>query len=448
MRKGASAMLCALLAGAILSPAAQAKGSKLRFEQDSYTPGDRALAHADVETWPGSGNEPDGGPYWVYLVRGTQPLWFAHLPRDAIRVGELHVGALVASDSTSETYRVRVAFEVPSVRDGRYAVWVCRADCGADKGFGDLVYGRIVVTRGRADPADAPHDPVGDSTPLDAACSRDPEAGGAIAFVREVGNRGIWLVRPNGDEQRLTVRQEDYGPAWSPDGTRIAFVRFHADGSDVYVMCADGSHVRALTPGDGHYGAASWSPDGRGIVLGGFGSSRDGHQGELFVMQADGTSLEQLTHNPWNDMAPDWSPDGLTIAFASHRDGNTDLYLMDPDGTNERRLTQNEARDTMPAWSPDGSWIVFVSNRPQRDQDLFLIRPDGTGLTRLTHNDALDWAPAWSPDGTSVAFTRSRYPAESGRNQQLLVIIDVRTRERTRIAISPAFELHPDWRPD
>jgi dipeptidyl aminopeptidase/acylaminoacyl peptidase len=448
MRRAASLVLCALFAGAILPPgAAQAKGSKLRFAQESYAPGDRALAQAEVETWPGTGNEPDGGPYWVHLVRGTQPLWFAHLPRYAIRVGELHIGALVASDSTSETYRVRVGFEVPRVQDGRYAVWVCRADCGADKGFGDLVYGHIVVARERrADPATAPHEPTGHSTSPDTACSRNPEGGGAIAFVRELGERGIWLVRPNGDEQRLTVRQEDYGPAWSPDGTRIAFVRFHADGSDVYVMRADGSHVRALTPGEGYYGGASWSPDGRKIVFGGFGGSRDGRQGELFVMRADGMNLEQLTHNEWNDLAPHWSPDGSTIVFASHRDGNTDLYLMDPDGTNERRLTHNRARDTMPAWSPDGSWIVFVSNRPLRDQDLFLIRPDGTGLTRLTHNDALDWTPAWSPDGTKVAFTRSRYPAASGRNQQLLVIIDVRTHERTRIAISPAFELHPDWR--
>jgi Tol biopolymer transport system component len=95
-------------------------------------------------------------------------------------------------------------------------------------------------------------------------------------------------------------------------------------------------------------------------------------------------------------------------------------------------------------------WIVdrLRERSTTADQELFLIRPDGTGLTPLTHNDALDWAPAWSPDGTSVAFTSSLYSAASRRNQQLLVIIDVRTRERTRTAISPAFELHPDWRPN
>jgi hypothetical protein len=148
MRRSASLLLSAVVAGTVLLPsAADAKGSKLHFGEDEYAPGDRAVAQTEVETWPGSGNEPKGGPYWVYLVPGTQSLWFGHLPRDAIRVGELHVGALLEGDSTSETYRVRVAFEVPRAEDGRYAVWVCRAQCGADMGFGDLVYGHVVIAR-------------------------------------------------------------------------------------------------------------------------------------------------------------------------------------------------------------------------------------------------------------------------------------------------------------
>ena len=90
---------------------------------------------------------------------GTQPLWFGHLPRDAVRVGELHVGPPVNGDSTGQTYRVRVGFEVPAVEDGRYAVWVCRAACGANSGFGDLVYGHIVVARtGQPGDEDAPRE--------------------------------------------------------------------------------------------------------------------------------------------------------------------------------------------------------------------------------------------------------------------------------------------------
>lgn len=144
MRRTSWLLLSGALAGVLIWPtAASAKGSTLRFTKEQYAPGDHAVAHAQVETWKGSG-QPEDGPYTVYLVRGRQPLWFGHLPRRAIEVGELEIGALVASD----TYRVKVSFEVPRVPDGRFAVWVCgnrSGGTGCLLGFGDLVYGEIVV---------------------------------------------------------------------------------------------------------------------------------------------------------------------------------------------------------------------------------------------------------------------------------------------------------------
>lgn len=87
------------------------------------------------------------------------------LPRDAIRVGQLDIRRLIGAD----TYRVRVTLEVPRVRDGRYAVWVCRAECGADSGFGDVVYGHIVVARdGHTDAAVASRELAAASGPFDA----------------------------------------------------------------------------------------------------------------------------------------------------------------------------------------------------------------------------------------------------------------------------------------
>jgi hypothetical protein len=147
MRKIGLRVVAVLAGSALLPSEAYAKGSNLQFGEREYAPGDRAVGHALVETWPGSGNEPQGGPYGIYLVRGTQALWYAHLPADAIPVGELRIGTLVASHGTSKTYRVTVAFDVPRIRGGRYAVWICRAECGANSGFGDLVSGGIVVVR-------------------------------------------------------------------------------------------------------------------------------------------------------------------------------------------------------------------------------------------------------------------------------------------------------------
>lgn len=138
-------MILSLAVTLLMEGVAQGKGSSLRFDRETYAPGDRAVAHARVEVWKGSGR-PKDAPFAVYLVRGEHPLHFGDLPNDAINVGRLRIGGVVAT----HTYRVTVAFEVPSVPDGRYSVWVCTNRSGGTGcwlGFGDLVYGRIIVAR-------------------------------------------------------------------------------------------------------------------------------------------------------------------------------------------------------------------------------------------------------------------------------------------------------------
>jgi hypothetical protein len=150
MRK--SALLLSITAAVMLlvTGFAAAKGSKLRFDEEQYAPGDRAIAHALVETWPASG-QPEDAPFAVYLVRGRQPLWFGHLPSRAIPVGELRIGHQVPDTTeVGDSYRVTVALDVPRVSNGRYAVWVCapaKGGKGCWIGFGDLVYGRLIVAR-------------------------------------------------------------------------------------------------------------------------------------------------------------------------------------------------------------------------------------------------------------------------------------------------------------
>ena len=151
-------LVSAVVAVAIVAAAgtAMAKGRGLRFEHDAYAPGEMAVGTATVHVWPGSG-QPEDGPYAAYLVRGGQPLWFGHLPRTALSIGELDTRGLepVRTDGAREAmYNVRFTFEVPEVRGGEYQVWVCRKECGSGSAFGDLVYGPIrIADADSADPA-------------------------------------------------------------------------------------------------------------------------------------------------------------------------------------------------------------------------------------------------------------------------------------------------------
>ena len=117
--------------------------------------------------------------------------------------------------------------------------------------------------------------------------------------------------------------------------------------------------IRRLTDDSASDQSPAWSPDGTRIA---FHSYRDGDW-DIFLMNADGSNQRRLTNHRASDTFPAWSPDGTQIAFHSQRTGNWDIFLMNADGSNRRRLTDNSASDEDPAWSPDGTQIAFHHDR-------------------------------------------------------------------------------------
>jgi len=188
--------------------------------------------------------------------------------------------------------------------------------------------------------------------------------------------------------------------AWSPDGRKLLFLVEHSFShsprcdfcSRLYVLNADGSGLRDLTqklgmsrgPGAGPASDPVWSPDGRMLAF----VRRNTRLG-VYVVNADGSGVRNLTPKPLGAAyaAPAWSPDGRKIAFASERDADSEIYLMNADGSGQRSLTLNLAYDGDPAWSPDGKKITFVSNRDGR-YEVYVMNADGSGQRSLTVQDS------------------------------------------------------------
>lgn len=295
---------------------------------------------------------------------------------------------------------------------------------------------------GTGSPSTAPHPFAGE--------------GAWIAYQTDrIGVEGVWLIHPDGTEDHpiaAGVEGPQLLPDWSPDGQRIAFTTRGGETEPLYEYdlatmqsrrlfeCADPcvgddepayspdgtkvAFIRALAPFVQSPALGEEVPSDCGLWIG------DVASGEV-------TQITSNTHPPCDrELSPRWSPDGSRLTYwrDPYRNGQptgTAVYTIEADGTHERRLTDPKMFAGDPDWSPDGEWIVFSTypllefNFTPEISNLYRIHPDGSGLEQLTHNETADLRatqPRYTPDGEWIVFTAvtessrslSAIPADGG----------------------------------
>ena len=212
-----------------------------------------------------------------------------------------------------------------------------------------------------------------------------------------------------GHARRLTEEQGDPStpsglffqlePAWSPDGTQIAFASFRDGAPHIFVMNADGTGTRRLTQTNRRDRHPSWSADGTQIIF--------SREGALFAAPAAGGTARRVGQGLGSAEDPSFSPDGSLIAYAYRKRGskNREIYVMNADGTGSRAVTVLRGHSSLPAWSLDGRTLAFQSDANLDHYEIFTVALNGKGVRQLTASAVDALQPAFTPDG-SIGFSR------------------------------------------
>lgn len=198
-------------------------------------------------------------------------------------------------------------------------------------------------------------------------------------------------------------------PAFSTDGSRIAFVTQRDGNPEIYVMNADGTGATRLTNDPQTDGRPCFTPDGQAVV---FHSSRTAGKQQIWVVNLDGTGLTQLTRDSVN-ASPAVSPDGQTIAYVSTRNKDQDIWLMNRDGSNQRAFTRSpQQREWEPHFLRDGMLAYLVERRDGNRTVQQVMKADlATGATTaITGTDLAIASFAISPTGDLLALVVNAEP--------------------------------------
>jgi len=275
-----------------------------------------------------------------------------------------------------------------------------------------------------------------------------------VIYERLTGDKGVFSTKityvvKRGRRYELQVADADgfnaqsvlasnepiMSPAWSPDGSRLAYVSFDQKKPIVVVQNLAQGTTKVVAAHRGNNSAPAWSPDSRWLAV---ALSKDGLT-QIYRIPANGGDPERLTDSSGIDTQPAYSPDGQWIAFTSDRGGSPQIYRMPASGGAPQRLTFEGTYNVGPRYSPDGKTLAFVQREGGRYRIASLEL--ATGQIQVLTDGTLDDSPTYAPNGKMVLYEAQ----VGGRGQLAAVSGDGRVRQRLTSAAGDVQD--PAWGP-